>query len=113
VVPSPYRQVIQKLLGWIPARRNFRGVPGKNKRVPGASAREHPYWCKHIAEDGAMEPFWPTPATFPIAEAVADRTLALPWYNNFRRTDAERAAKQLCRAIKSPASPGHGVREAK
>lgn len=26
---------MQKFLGWIPARRNSRGVPGKNKRVPG------------------------------------------------------------------------------
>jgi hypothetical protein len=26
---------MQKLLGWIPACRNFRGVPGKNKRVLG------------------------------------------------------------------------------
>jgi dTDP-4-amino-4,6-dideoxygalactose transaminase len=60
-----------------------------------------------------MEPFLPTSGAFPIAEAVADRTLALPFYNNFRRTDAERAAKQLCRAIKSLASCGHGVRAAK
>jgi len=36
---------------------------------------------------------------FPTAEAVSDRTLALPFYDRLRQIDAQRVVKALCRAI--------------
>jgi len=40
-----------------------------------------------------------SPGMFPIAEAVADRTLALPFYDNLQPSDAQRVVKALSSAI--------------
>jgi len=42
-----------------------------------------------------------TRGMFPIAEAISDRTLALPFYDNLRRSDLQRVVKALSNAIES------------
>jgi perosamine synthetase len=42
-----------------------------------------------------------SPGMFPTAEAVSDRTLALPFYDNLRQIDVQRVVKALSSAIES------------